>query len=464
MLDGAFSRLMDAWTGGVFLAGLALLAGADNFEIGILAALPFLAQVAQLPAVHLMARFQSRRGIVVAFCAASRALLAVLAGVILLGKVTPTILIVLLAVAAVFTVVATAAWNTWMRDLLEPRRLGRFFAARMQATTAVGAAALLAGAWFLDAWSAVGPATQAYALLYWAAAGAGFVSIAILARTPKGTPPALQPAQVQGATRAILRNLRAPGNPRIVLALGLLAVAVSTALPFTAVYLLRSLGFSFLAVTVLTLANLLAYILVLRAWGRFSDHYGNRPVMQLSTVLLALTMVGWGIEWPQGPGLYVHLLLLHVATGAAVAGLELTTSNLLLKTAPPGAAPAHLAAFGITRAAVAGVTTLTAAFVWREIGTGVLVQIPLWGDAAWGLRGFHFLAFASAAAALASLPIVARMAEPEVRHVSEMVRAMRREVQSMSSVAGLRAFAHAASFIAEALRAPERRKAKRSKP
>lgn len=452
MVDGAFSRLMDAWTGGIFLAGLAILAGASNLQIGVLAALPFLAQVAQLPAVHLLVRIPSRRRIVVAASAVSRALLAVLAAIVLLGRLTPDLLILVMGVSTVFTVVATAAWNTWMREVLAPGRLGRFFAARMQLTTAVGAAALLAGAWFLDAWRGAGTAEQGYALLYWAGAGAGFVSIAILARTPRGTPPPFEAAAEQGAFAAILRTLRSPGNPRTVVALGLLSAALSAALPFTAVYLLRSLGLPFLAVTWLTLANQAAYILVLRTWGRFSDHYGNRPVMQLSAGLLVLALAGWGIEWPDGTALYVHLLLLHVATGVAVAGLDLTIGNLLLKTAPAGAAAAHLAAFGITRAALAGATALVAAFAWQQMGTGIVATLTLPGGAEWHLRGFHFLAFASALVAIAALPLVARMPEPSVKGVGEMVRAMRREVQMLSSVTGLRGFVHAASFIVEAVR------------
>jgi len=37
LLDGVLLRLMDAWTGGFFLAGAALLAGANGFELGLLA-------------------------------------------------------------------------------------------------------------------------------------------------------------------------------------------------------------------------------------------------------------------------------------------------------------------------------------------------------------------------------------------------------------------------------------------
>src|SRR5688500_19338650 len=77
--DGVCSRLMDTFTGGAFLAGLGLHVGASNFVLGILASLPILAQVVQLPALALLLSIQDRRRAVVAACAVARSLLAVIA-------------------------------------------------------------------------------------------------------------------------------------------------------------------------------------------------------------------------------------------------------------------------------------------------------------------------------------------------------------------------------------------------
>ncbi|MEK6974893.1 MAG: hypothetical protein AABY18_00960 [Candidatus Thermoplasmatota archaeon] len=64
--DAVLSRLMDSLTGGAFLAGLAVFTGAFNLQLGLLAAMPFLAQVVQLPALALLLRVQDRRRVVVA--------------------------------------------------------------------------------------------------------------------------------------------------------------------------------------------------------------------------------------------------------------------------------------------------------------------------------------------------------------------------------------------------------------
>lgn len=59
--DGVCSQAMGALQGGAFLVAFALALGATNFEIGILAAIPFLAQVSQLLAIYLVERLRNRK-------------------------------------------------------------------------------------------------------------------------------------------------------------------------------------------------------------------------------------------------------------------------------------------------------------------------------------------------------------------------------------------------------------------
>jgi len=70
--DGMCTQAMGVLTGGVFLVAFALALGASNFHIGLLAAIPFLAQLLQIPAIYLVEKVRARRGICVAFSGASR--------------------------------------------------------------------------------------------------------------------------------------------------------------------------------------------------------------------------------------------------------------------------------------------------------------------------------------------------------------------------------------------------------
>src|SRR5687767_9085888 len=77
--DAAWASLVGALYGGVILVGFALELGATPIVIGLLAAIPFLAQLAQLPAVLLIERVRQRRKIAVLVVGAARALILSLA-------------------------------------------------------------------------------------------------------------------------------------------------------------------------------------------------------------------------------------------------------------------------------------------------------------------------------------------------------------------------------------------------
>src|SRR5213082_2089625 len=77
--DAAWASMVGALYGGVILVGFALELGATPWHIGLLAAIPFLAQIAQLPAIALIERVRQRRKIAVAAVSVSRVMIALLA-------------------------------------------------------------------------------------------------------------------------------------------------------------------------------------------------------------------------------------------------------------------------------------------------------------------------------------------------------------------------------------------------
>jgi len=448
--DGVCSRLMDTLTGGPFLAGLGVLVGASNLVLGVLAALPILAQVAQLPTLALLLRVQDRRRVVLVACAAARGLLLAIAAILAADarRLTPDLLLLLLAVVAVLVVTGTAAWNWWMRDLLPPAALGRFFGRRMQANTVVALAALLAAGWALDRFRAAGQAAHGYALLFALGALAGFVGLGYLARTRHPLPPPSPPA---GRSLAVLaRTLAQPETRRLSAAFAATATAATFALPFVAVFLLRGLGYSYVATTALAALSQLAYIAGLRGWGHLSDHHGNRAVLLLSVGLLAAVQAGWALAgWHAGWTLLAWIAALHFLAGYATGGVDLGGTNLLLRSAPANGAPAFLAAVSLGRAVVAGLGTVLAGWLWDQMGAGLLA-----GNAAWSLHGFQVLCLLGALVSLVALAALARVPEPAAKPVAEVARAMRREAPQMSSIAGIRGLIHAVSYTVEFMAAP----------
>jgi MFS family permease len=454
LVDGVLSRLMDALSGGAILAGLGLLAGADNLQLGILAALPFLAQVVQLPAVGLLLRLRDRRRIVV-LCAGLARLLLLLLAILLVVRpavLDAPLLLATMAALAVLAVVATAAWNWWMRDLLPPEELGSFFSQRLRGATLVSIVALLGAGAVLDAFTADGNAARGYAVLLGLAGlagggGGGGVGVPSLARTPHAPPP-----PSPSARRSLQRMAHAFRNaPKGVLAaLSLSTVAATFALPFTAVYLLRGLGYSYLLVVSMSVLSLVAYLLALRGWAHVSDRHGDRSLLALALATLGLALAGWvAAGWAPGWGLTAWLAGLHFLAGFALGGIELANTNLLLRTTPADEAAAHLAVVSVVRAAVAGLGVVAAGALWQGLGSGVL-----WSAWGWQLRGFQVLCAVSLVVTMAAAVSLRAMPAGATGPVVDVARAVRREVHQMSSVAGIRGLIHAVSYTVEFMALP----------
>src|SRR4051812_33083950 len=81
--DAAWASMVGALYGGVILVGFALELGATPLHIGLLAAIPFLAQVAQIPGIMLIEKFDHRRLIAVVSVSISRLMIAALALLVL---------------------------------------------------------------------------------------------------------------------------------------------------------------------------------------------------------------------------------------------------------------------------------------------------------------------------------------------------------------------------------------------
>ena len=66
--DGLTTEIMTSFTGGAFLTAMALLLGANNVQIGLLAALPMFTNIFQLLSIWLVSKYNNRRAIAV-YCA-----------------------------------------------------------------------------------------------------------------------------------------------------------------------------------------------------------------------------------------------------------------------------------------------------------------------------------------------------------------------------------------------------------
>lgn len=451
--NGLGSQVMDSLTLGAFLTAFALELGASNAVIGLLAAIPYITQIAQIGGVYLTDRVRNRRLMSVVFTIVSRPMYLLMAAAALVAS--SSVALALLVVAFTLRYLATAfmasAWNSWVRDLVPEERLGRFISRRLAAMAAIGIVLGLGCAWLIDLWSGRSADTvrYAYAILFVGAFAGGMFSTWCMSRMPE---PRI--AAVTG-DRALLRRLRRPYSDqnyrRLLLFLGSWNFAVNLAAPFFMVHMLKRLELDLSVVIALTLLSQIFNIAVLRFWGTIADRMSNKSVLSVCVPLFVACIFAWTFTTFPEPHRFTMLILVvvHALTGIATAGVVLATGNIALKLAPRGDATAYLANNSLVNSTAAGIAPIIGGlladfFAERELSLTIHWHSPL-GDVVFdtlNVSQWDFFFLLATLVGLYSIRRLARVRETGEVHesmvLSEFYLEAKRIVQNVSSIAGLR--------------------------
>jgi MFS family permease len=447
--DSGWASVCGALFGGVVLSGYAIRAGAGPFAIGLLAAIPYIVQVLQLPATVLVERHARRKRLAVALLGGARVIILLLALLPLWPQHRgnlPLLMIGKLGICA-FSAVAACAVNSWMHQLLHGQPLGSFFARRLVAATVAGCVFTLAAGWLVEH-PPGGNTDLAFAIAFAGSGVAGLASTWYLARCPE---PAMESS---GPSVSIRQKLTAPFRdaafrPLLVM-LGAWNFASNFAAPFLTVYLIQQLGYGLGTVTQLWVINQVFNAFTLYAWGRVSDRLSNKAILSVAlpaffacTVALVLARAGA----PYGMQLVI-LALVHAAMGVVGGGIGLATGNLGIKMAPAGEGTSYLAAVGLVSSAAGGLAPLIAGAIGEWLQSSEFALVLRWVGSTTtrelSVLRFEHYEFLFAVAGLLGLYVMhalSRIREgdevSERRVVQELLLEAQQTVGQLSSIGGL---------------------------
>ncbi|MEJ7928839.1 MFS transporter [Ramlibacter sp. AN1015] len=377
--DLAWASLTGAFAGGVILMAFALALGATPLQIGLLSAIPFLAQAAQLPATLLIERVRRRRLIGVLAISCARVVITLTAVLPFLASMPLALglLIGAQVLIAALQAVGGCAVNSWLHQLIPPRELGSFFARRLFFGTLVACIGTLAAGMLVDRAPFSQP-LHAYGLAFGLAGLAGFVSSWWLARAPE---PVMHPA---GPANELMSRLAAPFRDRnfrrLLIFMGAWAVAANVAAPFLTVYLIRQRGYPVVTVTQLWVVSQLANALTLYLWGRLSDRLSNKSVLAVVLPVYFASLIALVFADAVGSAAWQLALLtaIHLVMGVATGGIGLATGNLGLKLAPQGQGTAYLAAIGLVTAVAGGLAPIAAGALAQTLKASAFSTVVRW--------------------------------------------------------------------------------------
>ena len=313
---------------------------ATEFQIGLLAALPFIASLVSMPASLITERTGQRKRIFLIGLYAQRLLWFPIAllPLWLMSRNSPGHAHSGLAITAFMSLILLMhcagamggpAWLSWMADIVPERVRGKYFSRRRQwGILSAIPTALLVG-WLLDryATSSGGLSTLHWcAIIFMCAAVFGIVDTHMFQYVPDVPMPARRRDSVLKLLSGPLRDSQFLHFAGFV---ATLTFAVSFMGQFVTFYLLDKVGVTGTGIQMMLLvAPMLTQLIILPVWGRAADRMGKKPVMAIASLGLVPVGLGWCF---MGPGMAWLGYLLSALGAALWTGVEVANLNFVLE-------------------------------------------------------------------------------------------------------------------------------------
>jgi MFS family permease len=361
-LDGSFATAFATLTSGAFLVGYMKELGANDTWIGLLAALPSLCGILQIPGGALGQRFESYKNYIAPggfLWRAFYAPLIVLPMLAISPQLALTLLAVMVACAWVCNYMVGPVYNEWLAELVPPQSRGYFFSRRNALMASIGAVVGIAGGVILDAFERNGYEMRGYSAVYAMGLACAALSMYYYMRMDDTK----RAVVVRKSLRESFVALRTPFQDkgfRTVL-IFITVFVVGQALPGNLFvgYAIERVKLPFTILQSLALVQAVGMVAAAPLWGFISDKYGNRPSLLIATVMVTLTPIPW-LFCVAGQDLHNTLILipLHLLSGVGWGGANLCIFNLVLATSSKEERSTYIGAALAVQAVIGGIAPL----------------------------------------------------------------------------------------------------------
>jgi MFS family permease len=415
--EGMFAEVFTACAAGAVLTGWALYLKLSPFLVGVLGALPFLAQLVQFPAAAVTSWLGHRRAALWTVMLSRQVYLplAFLPFLHLTRAAEQRLLVGTAALAAVLGILGNNAWVAWMGELVPARLRGRYFGRRSALCILGGTLAQLAAGAVLDSAKLHGVIGPAFSMLALFACGVGGITTWLMAQQHDPAPVA---ERTPFDLASVLQPFRDVAGRRVVAYQLTWNLAIGVASAFFSVHMLENLKMGFLLIALYNAGVAGVRILVAPFWGHALDRVGVRPVLVTCCLGMSLVPLLWLLPTPDR---LWPLAIDFVLSGVLWCGQSLADFQLPLRLAPREGRPYYLAAFMTAE----GLAFAIASSVGGAIAQTLPARFTLGGH---GFYAIHVLFVLSAIGRFIAALVGMRILEPEARPFGELLRFFRRRV------------------------------------
>ena len=409
-IEGTYAVVHIALTGGAFLTGFALLLGANDFIIGLLAAIPYLSQVAQLATAYEIDRSGKRKLITtIGVLVMRQTWWFFLPLPFMTGDWRLAALIAIYTLSSLGSMIASAGWTSWVADLVPSRIRGRYFGFRNGATGFVTIVSILAGGAALDYFRGKGFEGAGFAVIFGVACIFALMAVFEMTKMPEVE---IKLEEKQISWDRILDPLRDRQFRHLILIFLAWNFALGISACFFAVVMLTTLKMSFMQIALYSSLTSITAILLNKRWGILVDKFGCKPVVTFCAFGLSLVPFLWLI--PRAGHLEI-LIFEGIYSGGLWAGFNLAAFNIPIANSPQKNRTIYLAMFAVVPAL---------GFFASSLLGGSLAQ--MWKDFSWKLGyqtivNYHILFVMSGVMRLMAAILTLTFKEPGERDIPSII-------------------------------------------
>lgn len=358
--------------GETYLNAFAIFLKASALQIGLLAATPqLIGGIFQLCSVWIQERIGSRRQFlitVVKLQATVWLLIALLPYLFNSPNKTVGLLIFCIILYYACQGLFLPVWSSLIGDIVPPSGRGFFFGMRSGRISLVTFVSLFIAGQTLHSFESIKWTAAGFTAIFLLAGAARLLSIRWLKLH-------LDPSYQISATDHFtlfdfLRRLPHSNFARFVLFFSLMNLAVWFSSPFFAVYMLRVLELDYFTFTLLTAAATFSQILTLQRWGKLSDRFGNKRILNLSAIGVAFVPFLWLFS-----SSILYLTAVQLLAGFIWAGFNLSSSNFLFDAVTPPKRGRCVAYQAVLNGLSIMIGALSAGFLLKHINNPIPFEI-----------------------------------------------------------------------------------------
>lgn len=330
--DGVFSALHAAVTGGALVPAYALMLGANDFHLGLLAAMMSISTIGGVLSSRLVSSFGHRKQLTITTALAGRvlwALFCALPFIPVLPGIRLAIFIFIFFLSNFILSMSGNAWTSWMTDLVPQERRGRYFGIR---NAFVGAVSMVSVFCVGKVYDALKPNIDPkFLYIPFFGIAAVFAVIGIIFFLRKQWEPPLKDEPFISLKETFRLPFTNRNFRRLLVFSALFGTACAFSSPFYQPHMLKNLHMPMTMIACYNLIFQAVSLLTLPLWGRLADRFGNRPVIVVTAFALSLCLIPWLIATPDR----IWILWIDASiSGICWPGFNLAAFNMLLNTAP----------------------------------------------------------------------------------------------------------------------------------